>query len=108
MSYLVLLAILGGLWLAGLSFVCARLYLRHKQGFDPRVVGLSKSVGELSIAYADLHDLYERLLKSHKRLRSSAGMAKLRGQRDQEEREDLKNASEAEILSRLGKRSASQ
>lgn len=60
-----------------------------------------KRTGELEIELADLRDLYERLMTSHKRLRSSAGMAKLRGMKEKDAGNDLKHASEAEILRRL-------
>lgn len=101
MSYQVFLAIGAGLWLAVLSFVCAKLVFRHREGFDPRVIGLMKQLGEQRIEIADLRDLYERLMTSHKRLRSSAGMAKLRGMKEKDAEESLATASEAEILRRL-------
>lgn len=69
-----------------------------KRAPDPRTLTLMKQMGELRIEVADLRDLYERLMKSHRRLRSSAGMAKLRGM---DEQPAMANKSEAEILAEL-------
>lgn len=101
MSYTALLTIMGILWLSCLSVGVVYLVRKHKEGFDPRVVGQIKRLAEVEIQLADLHDLYERLMTSHKRLRSSAGMAKLRGIKEAEQQDDLKHASEAEILRRM-------
>jgi len=101
MSYASILTVTAFLWLAINSVLLVYLLIDRKKGFDPRVVGLIKRFSELEIAYSDLQDLYERLLLSHKRLRSSAGMAKLRGMKEQDKSEDLAKASEAEILRRM-------
>lgn len=101
MSYAPYLTFMAALWLACNTFFCAILWKRYKNGVDPRVLALMKRFGELEIELADMRDLYERLMTSHKRLRSSAGMAKLRGIKDNEAQDDLKTASEAEILRRM-------
>lgn len=101
MSYLALLTVIGFLWLGICTFGLVYLVRDRKKGFDPRVIGQMKRLAEVEIQLADLHDLYERLMTSHKRLRSSAGMAKLRGIKSEEESNDLKHASEAEILRRM-------
>lgn len=101
MSYAALLTVIGVLWLAGNTFALIYLVRDRRTGFDPRVIGQMKRLAEVEIQLADLHDLYERLMTSHKRLRSSAGMARLRGIKAEEESDDLKHASEAEILRRM-------
>lgn len=101
MSYTVIIDVFMLLWLAALSYTYLRHVRRVMPGHDPRVVGLLKQFGEWQIEVADLRDLYERLMTSHKRLRSSAGMAKLRGIKEAAEQDDLKTASEAEILRRM-------
>lgn len=101
MGFAEILTITGVLWLAALTYSVVYLVRDRKSGFDPRVVGQMKRIAELEIQLADLHDLYERLMTSHKRLRSSAGMAKLRGMKQEEDKRELKHASEAEILRRL-------
>lgn len=82
----------------GIGFAGGAWFAIKRKPTDPRFVPLAKSIQEVQIDLADLRDLYERLLASHKRLRSSAGMAKLRAV----EKDDLKNESEAAVLARLG------
>lgn len=101
MSYTALLTVLGFLCLAGLGFHAIWLHYHRERGQDPRMTKVGKRLMEIEIQLADLHDLYERLMTSHKRLRSSAGMAKLRAVRLEEESTDLKRMSEAEILRSL-------
>ena len=96
MSYTVLLTILAGFACTIGAFYVGVQVTKHKLVHDPRVVGLMKQIGELQIDLANLHDLYERLMTSHKRLRSSAGMAKLRGMKA----DKADGLSEAEILRR--------
>lgn len=45
---------------------------------------LAKSVSEVQIDLADLYELYERVLKSHQRLRSRVGMEKKRAAQAEE------------------------
>ena len=87
----------------GILGFCISLFMtyrppKRKPRPDPRVLTLIKDIGQLRIEVADLHDLYERLMASHKRLRSSAGMAKLRAI---DQANDLDRKSEAEILAQL-------
>jgi hypothetical protein len=87
-------------YLGGL-YVAARI-----KPTDPRVIEIGKRLAYHEIEVADLRDLYERLMKSHKRLRSSAGMAKLRGMKPEEPAGNsngsgLAHKSEAEILREL-------
>lgn len=91
----------GVLAFAGGIYIAARVKPR-----DPRVIKVGKRVAEMEIDLADLRDLYERILLSHKRLRSSAGMAKLRGLKQEkntagDSSNGLAQKSEAEILREL-------
>ena len=72
---------------------------RVKRPPDPRVLTVMKHIGDLRIEVADLRDLYERLMTSHKRLRSSAGMAKLR---DMDPEEKTAGPSDFDALVKLG------
>lgn len=89
-------ALICGCALAG--FLAGASYIARFKPRDPRVVKVGKALSEVQIELSDLRDLYERLLASHKRLRSSAGMAKLRATQS----DDLSKEPEAVVLSRLG------
>ena len=77
-----MLFFVGGV-VATCTFYAIYQWKQPKRKPDPRVLTLMKQMGDLQIELADLRDLYERLMTSHKRLRSSAGMAKLRGMDEQ-------------------------
>lgn len=102
MDYLTVSAFFAGALVAlSMTLLALRLVDRtkhKKQPPDPRVLTLMKQIGNLRIEVADLRDLYERLMTSHKRLRSSAGMAKLRAM----DKEEEPAGSDAAVLAKLG------
>lgn len=99
MEYLTFGLIFAGSFLIGAVLSTVMFKYRAKTVTPKRVLTLSKHVDNLRIEVADLRDLYERLMTSHKRLRSSAGMAKLRAMDEEKVEEE---PSEIAALRKLG------
>lgn len=79
------------------GFYLGTLFAKSKCIVDPRVLGVIRRMSEVELELADLRELHERVLASHKKLSARVGMDRAR----RAKRESEEEPSDFEIANRF-------